>query len=267
MKDTREYYIEYLRREWYVKRDKSKMAALVPCDPTKLKDIEWKHKLARKFRFSASTSDIFGQHNPAVVLRGAAEDLMRLESRAAAERDRMRSTIVEREACPNVGCKLCPPAPEKSDMADCMIAVTYEQLFTLIEHVKRKRYAEAWELMVACGMGSRERSGQRIIVDGRLTLVRAHWLKGGKSMLVSVLFCDGETKLNCVGGKRDPALTTDENVGRGGESTEEAAVRETKEETGIDISIPQLVHIPGQRTQVMRRTCLRFFWIDVSPSS
>jgi hypothetical protein len=259
MKDTQEYYIEYLRRKWYIKADKSKMAALIECDPTALKARPWSHRIPRVFRFTKSTSDIFQQYDPVVVLRGSSDALLALEAQARVRREGERNAAVDRSPCANQGCRLCPADLGHDKLADCCIALTYEQLTDLIEHCKRKRYSEAYDLMQFPDSAHR---GQRIVVHKYLTMTRAHWLKGGHHMLVCVQFHQDEIQLNPIHGMRDPGLTTPENVERGGEDVKEAAVRVAREQ-GFEIQEAELIHIEGQRKAFQRRDCLEFFRIEV----
>jgi hypothetical protein len=262
-KDTKEYYVEYLRRKWYIKRDKSKMAPLVECDPTQLSVQPWKHKTPRIYRFTASTSDIFGQYDPVVVLRGSQKVLLALEASALIKRDAIRSSTVENEPCGNRGCRLCPTNLGHDTLTDHCIAVTYEQLAVLIEHCKRKRYTEAYDMMCGAGLPTTDHRGHRIVVDRLLPMVRAHWLKGGLYMLVCVQLHTSEVHLKLINGLRDPALTNAENVSRGGEDVREAAVRVAREQ-GFEIEQAELIHIEGQRKKFQRRDCLEFFRIEVS---
>ena len=261
MKDTKEQYVEYLRRKWYVKKDKSKMAALIECDPTELRAQPWRHRVPRVYRFTKSTSDIFKQYDPVVVLRGSSDALLALESHAKWRRDAVRSAVVQPSPCANQGCRLCPVELGHDNLADHCVALTFDQLTDLIEHCKRKRYNEAYDLMQlpAMSMGSR---GQRIIVHKYLLMTRAHWTKGGFNMLVCVQLHQDEIEVSPIHGMRDPALTTPENVDRGGEDVKEAAVRVALEQ-GFVIAEGQLIHIEGQRRAFQRRDCLEFFRVEV----
>lgn len=90
------------------------------------------------------------------------------------------------------------------------------------------------------------RRGRKVDIDGRVAFIRQSFITR-PCLLVSIVLYPDCIKVSLSGGKRDPKLTTLENVERGGESAEDACVREVFEETGLIFSTDRLQYISEQQ--------------------
>jgi 8-oxo-dGTP pyrophosphatase MutT (NUDIX family) len=100
-----------------------------------------------------------------------------------------------------------------------------------------------------------QKRGRKMSVDSRLPMLQSSWFS--PCLMVCILYYPDLIKVMLPGGKRDPRLTTAENVATGGESTLEAAVREVQEETGLVLQ-------PAALKPLLRSCGMQFFSVDIS---